>query len=384
MLPAVDVVRTTSGAWACRPYLGRDGEGRAMRPYRTFAGSLSYSEALVRARAWVEDLMSPTVESMFSAYVDVVAEMGTARSNAPRANTVATYRYYTRLVGSTCPRLRCARVTPRDITRLYSDLLKRGLSRTTVAGLHWALCSAWDWAVQQGIAESSPMRSVRHPSALPPGGRALDTASVRLLRADLEKQITSDNAKTAACAMAAWIALITGMRVGEVCGLRLMDFRAVVPDVCVEGTAIDSRGGTMRQDMPKSAHGRRRITLTQDQAAFIERWIEAHAGAAEVPLLSWDGRFASPHAVSSAFRALAKSLKLPSWVHFHTLRHTHATTLILSGVDARTVQERLGHADVSTTMRVYGHVLPGRDAAAAASFEAALGCANSVPAKLRD
>jgi integrase len=60
-------------------------------------------------------------------------------------------------------------------------------------------------------------------------------------------------------------------------------------------------------------------------------------------------------------------------VRFHTLRHTHATLLIASGVDAKTVSERLGHADVATTLRYYGHVMPGRDRQAAARFDEILG-----------
>ncbi|MBS5865732.1 MAG: site-specific integrase [Coriobacteriaceae bacterium] len=372
----VRVVRTRDGSWCCRPYLGRDGSGRERRPYRAFPGGLSEEEALKLAHEWVSQLLHPRVSEMLDAYVDVVSELGTRRGGAPRENTTRTYRYYCGLVDAGLPKLRLTQAMPRDITRFYSQLLKDGKSPTTVAGLHWLLCSAWDWAVEQSIADASPMRSVRHPSAARADGRALDQADASRMATRIKGLITEDDLKTAACALAAWFALYAGLRVGEACGLRLRDWRPVVPDICIEGTAIDARGAHL-QPMAKSVRSRRRVALSGEQRDTLEQWCIrlGQAGlltSPDVTLVTYNGEVMSPHAVSRWFKELCKEMELPAWVHFHTLRHTHATTLLLSGMDPRTVQERLGHADVAMTMRVYGHVMPGRDAAAARVFDSAL------------
>ena len=55
------------------------------------------------------------------------------------------------------------------------------------------------------------------------------------------------------------------------------------------------------------------------------------------------------------------------------------TWLLLQGVDPKTVMERLGHAKVATTLELYGHVLPGRDAAAAQAFAEAASMAGGTP-----
>ena len=80
------------------------------------------------------------------------------------------------------------------------------------------------------------------------------------------------------------------------------------------------------------------------------------------------GTLARPSTVTQRFKALARELGLPPETTFHTLRHTHATWLLMNGFDMRTIQERLGHADVKTTLETYGSVMPGRDQAAAAAF----------------
>ncbi|HET6506028.1 MAG TPA: site-specific integrase [Baekduia sp.] len=50
-------------------------------------------------------------------------------------------------------------------------------------------------------------------------------------------------------------------------------------------------------------------------------------------------------------------------LRFHDLRHTCATLLIAAGAHAKLVQERLGHANITTTLNLYGHVLPSTEAA---------------------
>ena len=67
-------------------------------------------------------------------------------------------------------------------------------------------------------------------------------------------------------------------------------------------------------------------------------------------------------------RVLVDKLGLDKSIHLHTLRHTHATTLLDLGVNMKTMSERLGHSDVGVTLRIYSHVLPGLDEQAAQLF----------------
>lgn len=81
-----------------------------------------------------------------------------------------------------------------------------------------------------------------------------------------------------------------------------------------------------------------------------------------------DGKFLRPSKVSELFSDFLEELGLPDNTSFHTLRHTHATWLLAEGVDWRTIQERLGHADGAITIKLYTHAIPGRDREAAQAF----------------
>jgi site-specific recombinase XerD len=84
----------------------------------------------------------------------------------------------------------------------------------------------------------------------------------------------------------------------------------------------------------------------------------------ETPILTYDLEHPiSPDTASHYVRDIADKAKVD--IHLHQLRHFAATQMIGSGQDVRTVAGRLGHADASTTLKVYSHVLPQRDRDAA-------------------
>jgi integrase len=84
-----------------------------------------------------------------------------------------------------------------------------------------------------------------------------------------------------------------------------------------------------------------------------------------------EGEYLSPNGVSRSWRQTCRARKLPL-VHFHALRHTHASTLINAKVDILTISRRLGHSSASMTLDVYGHLMEGADAAAAKAIEGIL------------
>lgn len=78
-----------------------------------------------------------------------------------------------------------------------------------------------------------------------------------------------------------------------------------------------------------------------------------------------DGSDIHPQVSSRRFKAQAKTAGLPI-IRLHDVRHSYATAALAAGVPVKVLSQRLGHADIGVTLRIYAHVMPGDDEPAAA------------------
>lgn len=107
-------------------------------------------------------------------------------------------------------------------------------------------------------------------------------------------------------------------------------------------------------------HDHEQAAAREQAEAWQDRW--------GLVLTDDDGRPINPFDVTTAFRDLVTRAPVPT-IRLHDLRHTHATLLLAAGTPLKVVSERLGHASITTTMDIYGHLLPGMDAEAATRFD---------------
>lgn len=373
-----------------QPYLGVNRvTGRPLRPYRRFPAASTDEEALALAVEWLATVegaarlgTSPKVADVLESYVRSLEAAGAS------PNTCRTYRGYARLyVSPALGRERADSVEPMDLARLRDELLARGsrdgspLSPQTVAGCHWFLRGAWGWMCSVGVASSNPAAAIDSPRVGAAPATAYDEGDFARLEAALRSVLDGGDPVGAAgvrrrnVAMAAWVSLHTGLRVGEVCALRRRDVqrRGIVS---VSSTCVEVSGaGVVRRQRPKTASSRRNVSVTGDDLATIRAhaaWQDRYLAPTgrDTPLVTVDGSHMRPTTVSREFASMRDALGIDPCTSFHSLRHTHATWLLIAGVDPKTVSERLGHGSVATTLRLYAHVLPGRDSQAAEGFAA--------------
>ena len=116
---------------------------------------------------------------------------------------------------------------------------------------------------------------------------------------------------------------------------------------------------------PKTASAIRTVTLPSYLADEIGRHMAQYPNDADVVFATVEGAYLRRSNFGrGVFKPAAAAIGKPQ-LRFHDLRHSHASILLASGEAITTVAARLGHRDPSITLRVYSHLMPGQDQAAA-------------------
>lgn len=273
-----------------------------------------------------------------------------------------------------------AKLSPLAIQAAYAGWLengrrdgKGGLSPVTVQQHHRILREALQQGVKWQLLVRNPCDLVEPPRAPHRERPTLDQAGIlRLLTAGEGSPLY----------MPCLLASFCGLRRGEVLGLRWEDVDLKAAVLHVRQAAEETRAGGLAFKTPKTAKSRRAVALP---ALVVRALLRHKATQAEERLrlgelyenrglvvVAEAGRPFSPHLLSRNFPGLVKRAGLPP-VHFHDLRHSHATLLLLANVHPKIVSERLGHANISITLDRYSHAIPGMQEGAAASIDAAFG-----------
>ena len=176
------------------------------------------------------------------------------------------------------------------------------------------------------------------------------------------------------------LAVCTGLRRGEILGLRWSDFDAVTAAIRVCRSLEETKAHGVRFKEPKGKRARsvavpplliEALALYRKEQDQLKGLFGADYQDGGLVCCRPDGQVWKPSAFTSAYRALLKRRKLAG-PNFHALRHSHASHLIKSGVDIKQVSARLGHARAGFTLNQYVHLLPGQDAEAARRVDSAL------------
>ncbi len=174
-----------------------------------------------------------------------------------------------------------------------------------------------------------------------------------------------------------YTAALTGMRRGEVCGLRWSDLDLKAGTASVQRARVIV-GGEVAVSPPKTARGRRVVALDDGTVAQLHRWKKVQAAQKlergkewsdrdgyvfthEAAYAQGETRFGvpvRPDWMGSAFRALVAEVGLPA-IRLHDLRHTWATLAFQEKQHPKTVADQLGHANISVTLDIYSHAVPG-------------------------
>jgi integrase len=264
-----------------------------------------------------------------------------------------------------------------QISAAYSKALaegrrngKGGLAPRTVVHIHRVLRQALQQAVDWEMIARNPTDKLKPPKVEKKEMRALDAAETAALL---------ETIRPYRLFIPVLLAVTCGIRRGEITALRWRSVDLVNSQVEIRVSTEQTKNG-VREKETKTGRART-VTLT---ALAVEELRRHKVKQAEELLrlglrqsdemyviAQADGQPLKPNSLTHEFVRFIVGTELPR-IRFHDLRHTHATQLLKSNVHPKIVQERLGHEDISTTLNLYSHVLPGMQDAAARSVDLAL------------
>ena len=248
-------------------------------------------------------------------------------------------------------------IKPMDIQSLIAAKLKAGLGVRTVQVMHAVLRNALGYAERQGAIPSNPAKRVDRPQLAKKEMEILTDDQIRsLLIVAGDKEI----------AVLLQVAITTGMRRGELLGLRWSDIDWATATVRVRRQLqrIPNEGLVFSE--PKSKSGIRTVQL----GSFTLKRLMQHkdhqdqmfaAGENKENLIfpSSDGTPKEPRVLVTQFKALLVKAGINPKVRIHDLRHTAASLMLMSGMELIRIARQLGHSKPSITLDVYGHLIPG-------------------------
>lgn len=264
-------------------------------------------------------------------------------------------------------------IQPFQIQDIYNELLRDGLSKGTVKRIHYTLKNAFKQAVKLRLVLRNPIDDVEPPRVVRRERNVLDgNQMVQLIEATKGKTIFY---------MPILLAMTTGMRRGEICALRWNDIEFEKAQLKVRETIVVAKGKLIFKGYPKTKKGRRIIDLPSFTVEELKHYkteqnkhrlqigpaFQNHGLVCARP----DGQPLHPNSVSDAFRKIRKKVGFLH-VGYHDLRHSHTTQLLKQGINIKVVSERLGHANIATTLEIYAHVLPSMQEEAASAIDTAL------------
>jgi integrase len=370
-------VRKRGNLWCFILDIGTD-EETGKRKQKWFSGFETKKEAEKAMAEKLNELnkgtyiepSAMTIKDFFEIWVEDYAK------NALKPTTFQTYTTYinTHIVPS-LGSLTLQKVQPTHLQRFYNDKLANGradgaggLSAQTVRYLHAILREALGHAVKWQYLSQNVVEL-----ADPPTLRKKDIVTLQV--EEVQEFLTL--AKEDRLYIAFLLAVTTGLRRGEILGLRWRDVDMEAQKASIRKNLVTLRGKSVLQE-PKTPGSHRSVTfpaMTIEEIKNhqkIQNREKASAGESykdnDLIVATSIGTPIGPRNLLRNFYRILEKGNLPK-IRFHDLRHTHATLMLQQGEHPKIVSERLGHANTRITMDIYSHVLPNMQQEAVERFE---------------
>ena len=268
-------------------------------------------------------------------------------------------------------------VTHAELKALLLGELNSGKAESTISAVYVTLRQMFESAEDSELIRSNPMQKVKKPRRNKADTK--DSTQVEAFSIE-EMQHFLECLKNEPLKWRAYVTLIidTGCRRGEICGLRWQSVNFKDKTITIENnlvyTSAKKGGKGVFEDETKNETSERCMKVSDDVITMLRVW-RAEQSKQRLKMgdqwqntdrlfTAWNGAPIRPDVITAWFHKFVTKNGLPP-VHIHSLRHTNATLLIAAGTNLTTVAARLGHANTTTTSKIYAHAIKSADEAAA-------------------
>lgn len=362
------------GTWQISFDLGRDPTGKRLTKAVTIPGTRAEAERKRREMLTALDQGRNPVPTDVSLHHWLDRWMEEEiRPPKRRQRTYETYRnVIDRHIVPYLGNRKLAAIKPIHIQDLENRLCGH-LSPKMVNQVHIVLSGAYKYALRMELVHRSPVATVSPPSVQSTEMAPPDIPAIRRV---LDLARSEGHVLYPAMHLVAY----TGMRRGEVAGLLWENVDLQRGTIRVEISLVQTRTGVI-QEPPKTKSGRRNVDMDGGTIAVLEehrrRQEEMQERMGDMFLdRGWVfanelGDPISPKRLYDTVKRYGERVGHPETT-VRSLRHFHASLMLQGGENPVVVSKRLGHSKVSTTLDIYGHVLPGRQRQAADAFAEAM------------
>jgi integrase len=258
-------------------------------------------------------------------------------------------------------------LTPAAVQNFFTEKRGEGLSDSTLAIIRAVMSSGLKMAVHPyQYIPTSPMKYV----SLTRKKKELTRDDLKLITTEQYSQIMQMYPYGSDFYIPFQVAYHTGLRSGEVCALTWERVNFKEKTIQVRQTMFPKKGGGYELGPPKSDSSFRTVAISDHLTSVLMQQKKdqnknrlkygPHYNSSDFICTRESGKVVTRRPLEVASKRVEDRLCFA--FSFHSLRHTHATTLLASGANMKAVQRRLGHAKLSITMDTYAHVTKDMEA----------------------
>ncbi|MBZ8121439.1 tyrosine-type recombinase/integrase [Bacillus thuringiensis] len=251
------------------------------------------------------------------------------------------------------------------IQKCYKATIDKGIANNSILLMHKILKSALNLAVKQNVITKKPANFAEIPKK--------EKSSIQPWTEEEVKSFLF-HSQDSRYHIGYVIAITTGMRLGEVLGLRWQDVDFKNSTVTINQTIgfdnkvkLTAKNKSSKRTIPVPA----KIieALKKYRTQVNKEKLRLGSAYKDLDLINCNevGEVLKRCTFRAHFKKIIKKAGIKE-IRFHDVRHTHATLLLKQGVNPKIISERLGHTDISMTLRIYSHILPNMQKEAVENF----------------